>query len=87
MNLIFYLIIIPIGYLTLDEFTTQLKQFDFKFTEMINKLSNSEISALIAEADTDDGVIQYYEYVPFAVGMILSFRARNIGNNKCCLKF
>ena len=74
-----YLIIYFSGYLTQNEFMTQLRQFDTKLTTLLNRLSNAEIAELIKEADTDDGVIQYYEFVPVAVNMLIfSFRARNL---------
>ena len=43
------------------------------------KLSNADIGVLTAEADTDDGVIDFDEYLPFAADLMLTVRAREHG--------
>lgn len=55
-----------------------LGKFDGKFKARLSTLSMHEVGELVSEADTDDGVIDYTEFVPFAADMILALRARNI---------
>jgi len=68
------------GYLTIDEFMLQLKQFDRHFTSLLNRLPNPLILELIKEADcSQDGVVPFDEFVPFCARMIMAFRPRNFG--------
>mmetsp|Transcript_16159 Transcript_16159/g.15505 ORF Transcript_16159/g.15505 Transcript_16159/m.15505 type:complete len:1363 (+) Transcript_16159:218-4306(+) len=66
------------GSITIDEFIDMLGKFDGKFKGRLSTLSMHEVGELVSEADTDDGVIDYTEFVPFAADMILALRARNI---------
>ena len=49
---------------------------------MARRLSHQDISMLIADIDGDDGVIDYEEFVRFAVVMFQAFRARNFGQKR-----
>ena len=53
---------------------------------MVKKLAHQDISALVADIDDDDGVIDYDEYRHFAVLMMQAFRARNFAK-VCTLNF
>jgi hypothetical protein len=67
------------GQLTSDEFMMRLGNFDQKFSDVLSKLSNADIGVLTSEADTDDGVISYDEFIPYAADLILTVRAREQG--------
>lgn len=59
------------GYLTFDEFE--------KLMEKVNLgITSSELRFVIQEADSNNnGLVEFAEFVPLAVDLILSFRARN----------
>jgi Ca2+-binding EF-hand superfamily protein len=60
------------GYLTFDEFQKLLSKLELG-------ISHNELGLLINEADDDhNGVVDYKEFVPLAVDMIIAFRARKI---------
>jgi Ca2+-binding EF-hand superfamily protein len=59
------------GFLTFDEFQVLLEKVDLG-------ISSQEMRFVISEADeNENGVVDYCEFVPLAVDMIQSFRARN----------
>lgn len=59
------------GYLTFDEFDALMGKLELG-------ISSNELRYVIQEADdNDNGVVDYDEYVPLAVDLIQSFRARN----------
>ena len=58
-------------------FQFNLLDFDEAFGAVVKKLAHQDISALVADIDDDDGVIDYDEYRYFAVLMMQAFRARN----------
>jgi Ca2+-binding EF-hand superfamily protein len=60
-----------IGSLTFDEFQTLMEQVELG-------ISPQELRFVISEADeNENGVVDYEEFVPLAVDLIQSFRARN----------
>ena len=65
----------------LDFRTTFLFSFrlSLSLTLLSGKLSNADIGVLSAEAETDDGCIDYDEYLTFAADIMLTVRAREQG--------
>ena len=72
-----------IGELIADKFKGALFRFDVKLTRVLQKLTLKELSSVISEADagegTDDGMVNYEEFVAFSADLLLTLRARDQG--------